>query len=563
MKKLIFAAIIVLYSSIIQAELSVQVDATNVQKGETFHLIITNDSATTGIPDLTPLQTNFTIVGTQRSTNYSVINGKATSSNQWIIALLPKKTGNLTIPAIQVGQEHTPAKTIEVTKSQTNATSTDAVKQQDVILKAELSNNTPYVNEQVIYTVKLYNSRRLLDVNYQGPQVDDALLIPLGDGRRYQAAENGRIYAVEEQQYAIFPQKSGEIKITPPSFNALIYDSMPEPVHIQAAASQLKVKSVPLNFQGKNWLPAKQVNLAEKYDQTLTSIEQGNTLRRTVTLQAIGTPAQLLPNLTFTSNDKFSVYPEKPIEKNSFRQFELIGTTTFNITYILNKPGKVTIPAIQIPWFNIVTNKEEVATLPALTLNVIASTNNTSTNANITANKKVDQNNDTSQEVASITKNSNHASDIKPPLVTLKSKVTNNIAWWLASGFALAWLITLLLWWKQGSQLPFVKATRRKKIIAQLKQACLTNQPELARIALLNWAHLQWPNRVFLTLADVNRLVNDRALKHEINELSKVLYHINQHTWQGERLWKIISNYKANDPTSKSKVRPLKPLNPL
>jgi hypothetical protein len=558
MKKLIFAVIIVIYSNIIQAKLSVQTDA-KVKKGEPFRLTITTDYAPTGLPDLTPLQTNFTIISTAKSTNYSIINGHATSNNQWVILLLPKKTGTLTIPAIQVGQEHTQVKTIDVVNDLIGVDNpTDTVKQ-DVLLKAELSNKSPYVNEQVIYTVKLYNSRRLLDVNYQGPQVDDALLIPLGDGRLYQTAENGRIYSVEEQQYAIFPQKSGELKITPPSFNALIYDAIPEPIHIQAAASILQVKAAPINFRGKTWLPAKQVNLAEKYDQTSMSIEQGNTLRRTITLQAIGTPAQLLPSLTFASNDQFSVYSEKPIEKNRFSQFELIGTTTFNVTYLLNKPGKITLPAIQIPWFNSVTNKEEIATLPSLALDVTASANTTSSNAS--TNKTATITNETTEEVASSSaQNSNDASKTK----LLQPTVTDGMAWWLAGGFAFAWFITLLLWrWKQGSQLRFSNAISRRKLLAQLKQACLANQPESARAALLNWARLQWPNMAFLNLADVSRVVNDTALKSEINNLSKVLYHISQQSWHGERLWKAVANYKVNHSTSNNKNRSLKPLNPF
>ncbi|WP_131782521.1 BatD family protein [Legionella gresilensis] len=557
MKRLIFAFIIVIYSNIIHAELTMQVEATKIQKGETFRLIITNDKMPTGVPDLTPLQTDFTIVGTERSTNYSIINGTATSSNQWTVLLLPKKTGVLSIPAIRVGQEYTPAKTIEVTNVQNNSNPTTINKQQDVILTAELSNEHPYINEQIIYTVKLYNSRRLLDVNYQGPQIDDALLIPLGDGRRYQVAENGRVYSVEEQQYAIFPQKSGELNIIPPSFNALIYDAIPEPVHVQASASKLKVKPIPASFQGKNWLPAKQINLTEQYDQTTNSIQQGSTLRRIITLQAVGAPAQLLPRLTFNNTDQFSVYPEKPIEKNRFRQFELMGTATTNITYLLNKSGKVTIPAIQLPWFNTVTNKTEIATLPALTLNVVDNVANS--NAATTAV--------TTQQSQTIPPKIKHETDLNSiqPInaFTLNGKSNGNLPWWLAGGFALAWFLTLLLWWWTRKRPSTLGHINKRKVFAQLKQACLANQPEQARISLLNWARWQWPDLEFLNLDDINKVVSDIAFRREINELSKAIYHSEQSNWRGEKLWQLVTNYKSNSTSRANRDRPLKPLNPL
>ncbi|STX52837.1 KQDN repeat-containing protein [Legionella busanensis] len=561
MERLIFAFIIVIYSSIIHAELTMQIEATKIQKGETFRLIITNDKMPTGVPDLTPLQADFTIVGTERSTNYSIINGTTTSSNQWTVLLLPKKTGILSIPAIRVGQEYTPAKTIEVTNIQNSTKSTTVNKQQDVILTAELSNEHPYINEQIIYTVKLYNSRRLLDVNYQGPQIDDALLIPLGDGRRYQVAENGRLYSVEEQQYAIFPQKSGELNITPPSFNALIYDAIPEPVHVQASASKLQVKSIPASFKGKNWLPAKQINLTEQYDQTTNTIQQGNTLRRTITLQAIGTPAQLLPNLTFDNTDQFSVYPEKPIEKNRFRQFDLIGTATINITYLLNKSGQVTIPAIQLPWFNIITNKTEMATLPALTLNVVANpVNINQTNSNATTSAVTTQQ---SQPTPSNIKHGTNLTNTQPiNTFNLNDKNNGNLPWWLAGGFALAWVLTLFLWWWARKR-PNSGHISKRKVFAQLKQACLTNQPEQARIALLNWARWQWPGLEFLNLDDINKVVSDIAFKREINELSKAIYHPHQSNWSGEKLWQLVTNYKLNSASRANRDRPLKPLNPL
>lgn len=63
------------------------------------------------------------------------------------------------------------------------------------------------MNQQIIYKVTLYNSKHLLDADYQGPQVENALLIPLGQEKRYQTQKNNINYLVEEQNYAIFPQK--------------------------------------------------------------------------------------------------------------------------------------------------------------------------------------------------------------------------------------------------------------------------------------------------------------------------------------------------------------------
>lgn len=213
----IISLLILVYSGVLFAQLSMQLESSKVQIGQSFRLILTLDGQSNAVPDLTPLQDNFKIVGTERSTNYSLINGQARTLNQWTVFLVPIKLGMISIPSLQVGQEHTAPTNIEVTAgNSTQTTDKPLAKQEDIQLIAEVDNKTPYVNQQVIYTVKLYNSLQLLDTDFQGPQVDNALLVPLGDGRQYQTTENGRLFSVVEQQYAIFPQKSGELTVNPP-----------------------------------------------------------------------------------------------------------------------------------------------------------------------------------------------------------------------------------------------------------------------------------------------------------------------------------------------------------
>ena len=64
-------------------------------------------SDNSGKPDLSVLETNFKILNKNQSQNYSFINGKSSSTHIWSIGLLDKTTGEITITAIQVGDETT------------------------------------------------------------------------------------------------------------------------------------------------------------------------------------------------------------------------------------------------------------------------------------------------------------------------------------------------------------------------------------------------------------------------------------------------------------------------
>jgi len=543
--KRILVIVLLVISSYAEATVSLQPELTTVHKKQVFRVVLTNDgNASSELPDLTPLQQDFTIVGTEQSTNYTIVNGQASSTSQWTVLLLPKRTGQLTIPAIRVGQETTQASNIEVTEDD-NATvnphSVDTSK--DVMMHATVSNEHPYINEQVIYTVKLYNSKRLVDASFQQPVVDDALLVPLGDSRRYQTRDNGRIYLVEEQQYAIFPQKSGAITITAPTFSALVYNGEPEQMNVTADNTVLKVKPMPADFKGRDWFPAKQVTLSEEYDRSSASLTEGSTLVRTVTLKATGLPAQLLPALSIASSGDFNIYPDKPVESNELQHHDLVGTKTVKVTYLLNQPGKVLIPAQQIAWFNTVTGREETASLPELSINVLASNS---------AAAPVDKS--TTLPLKQVEPSASSPNPTPAPVEH------SSIAWFLAYGFALAWLITLFFVW-QGPRL-LSKRLGNRQVLKAVREACLANNPELAKVAMLRWASWQWPDATVLNLAEINQIINDSVLKKQLDELIKALYQPNQQAWRGDDLWRCVAAYKETPSAKNKKKKPLPPLNP-
>jgi len=562
MKRIVLSLLLLCCSSIASAIVTLQLEAPQVQMGENFslHLRIEGTQINT-VPDLTPLQKDFTIVGTESNISYSIISGKVRAVSEWTILLTPKRSGVLPIPSLSIGQEKTSPLSIEITQlppnsnssqsTPTNSGNTQQSQQQDVMLTAEVDTNQPFVNQQVIYTVKLFNSSRLLDANYVPPQVEDALFVPFGDGRRYQVTHNGRLYAVEEQQFAIFPQKSGDLNIKPPIFNALVYDlAGPRRVSVQAQPTVLKVQPIPAQFQGKNWFPAKKVTLSVSYDKNTINLPEGSTLERTVTLQAVAVPAQLLPPINFGSSDQYSIYPEKPTVSNSFQQQDLVGTSTVKVTYLLNKPGKITIPPVTVPWFNTVTGKEEVSSLPGFTLNVFPAAGQ----AKQPSLLKPAATPPATQPTAS-PRNENKVLEKTKP----ESKSQSNLAWWVAAGFALAWLLTMVAWRWQRPKEPSVKQGKTK-VLKELQEACLSNNPKLARDAILKWGRLLWPGVTLLNLIDLEKMVEDPILKEQIKALSEALYNEEAHKgWQGKLLWQAVSNFQPSS-EGKNKANSLPPI---
>lgn len=550
MKKLLLVFLCV-FSWAVQAEIQVTVEPSQVIMGDIFKLTLTQDNPQNGgVPDLTTLQKDFVILGTERQVNYAIINGQAQSASQWIITLKALKPGILTIPSIKFGAEQTNPVTINVAeRGKAQDSQLEPAQQQDIVLTAEVNEKKPYINQQVIYTVKLYNRKRLLDADYQGPKVDNALLIPLGDAKRYHSVQNNINYVVEEQSYAIFPQKSGTLNIIAPTFTALVYDINPQRIQATDKPISLTVQPIPAQFKGKLWLPAKEVKLTEQYENTSQTLSQGSTLTRTVILEGVGIPAQLLPTLNFEELEAFSVYPEKGPDHNQVKQGELVSRTEIKVTYLFNKAGKVTIPELRLPWFNIETGKKEFAILAPRSIDITPSTS-TQPNKDNAAPKISSQ---------AVTKNQSATA------TDSHSKNPFNWAWIVAFLFACAWVITLGLWlWQRRSNSKPTHKRQYKKALDELAKACAECNPEKARDALLKWASLNWPDASVLNLTDVGKLVRDVHLKKQLHILSQALYKSAEKTlWRGDELIRAVHASRRANSAQKSVSNVLPPINPF
>ena len=122
------------FSAPLWADVRATTDRTVVGIDETITLNIQSKNGS-GSLDLDVLKKDFQIMGQSQSQNYSFINGHASSTKTWTITLLPRSTGELTIPAIKVGNEQTKQIPLVIQKQST----TPALDGKEFFLKLHLS----------------------------------------------------------------------------------------------------------------------------------------------------------------------------------------------------------------------------------------------------------------------------------------------------------------------------------------------------------------------------------------------------------------------------------------
>src|SRR5690348_15380963 len=188
-------------------------DRNHVSLGDTVTLNI-QSSGSIGAPDLSPLQKDFQVLGTSRSSSVQIVNGKATATSQLGIALKPLRAGTLTIPPFDVGG----AKTRPLTLHVGAAPSGGIGKVGDpVFMETSVLSSSPWVGQQTVYTVRLFY---LPDVDgaLGDPSADGARLVKLDRDHRYMTNRNGYAYKVIERSWALIPQHSGAITVQGPEF---------------------------------------------------------------------------------------------------------------------------------------------------------------------------------------------------------------------------------------------------------------------------------------------------------------------------------------------------------
>ena len=104
-------------------------------------------------PDLSVLDADFYRGQVSQLSNTSIYNGEIRRSRTWTIALMPRRTGLLTIPPIVIGTEQSEPVNINVREP-----SNEPPGEADVFITSELDRSEGYVQAQFLYRIKIYRA---------------------------------------------------------------------------------------------------------------------------------------------------------------------------------------------------------------------------------------------------------------------------------------------------------------------------------------------------------------------------------------------------------------------
>ena len=426
--------------------LNATVDRQNIEMGDVITLIIQTDFATRSSPDFSELKQLFEILGQQRSSQISIVNGAYQAHARWDLSLTPKIEGKLTIPAFELSGVKSQPINMSIEPFNLNKTGKGLS-----FLKSEISTNTPYVQQEVIYTLRFFHRGLLVRGNTRPPIFGKAISQPLGSQVTYETKIDGFLYKVFEWKWALYPQQSGEQILEPQAFIGQIrYNGKMVRIENHSQPLQLNIKPIPDSFpKNQIWLPARNIVLAEEWQHD-NSPRIGDSITRTMQIQAEGLQASQLPQLSLEPQANFQHYADQPILENKASKKGFISQVTQKIAIVPTQAGNLTLPKYQLIWWNVITDEMVKEELDAYSLTILASLNK----ANIELNQAVNQ---AENPIPAIAKTEND---------TIPIPTKNNWLWQgLVILLAIAMLLSLLAWLKCRKTLAKLTEKPSKQIL--------------------------------------------------------------------------------------------------
>ena len=354
--------------------LEATIDRNPVMLDEAIRLTVTADgSADRDAFDSSPLLKDFVVGRTSVSSQTSIVNFDTKRTTVWTTTLFPRKEGTFTIPSLTIEGKSTQPIQVKVipVQEQSNVA-------RDYFVTTDIDVKEAYLNQQLLYTVKLFLSSNIERGSLQAPEMQNAEITQLGEDKQYTDIVNGRRYQIIERQFAVVPQASGEFTLRGPIFTGEVmaantnqrfgFFNRTQQINRVGPDITVNIKPIPQGIDYP-WLPSEMVRVDEEWPQG-DSFVAGEPVTRIITLTALGVVEEQLPDIPEFYPPNFKLYPDQSNTTTVEKDQSLISQRQTSLAIIPTQPGNFVLPEITIPWFNTLTQQTEYATIPARSITV-------------------------------------------------------------------------------------------------------------------------------------------------------------------------------------------------
>lgn len=565
------------------ASVTATLDKQVIYENDLVQLTIRTDFPETGQgPDLSALKRDFDILSQSQNSQFRFNLGTSQSLSFWVISLMPKSTGDFLIPPIKVGNYASEPITLKVKTAQQLL---DENGNPPVIIDLEVSQTEPYLQQELIVSLKLYSAFALQNANISTPNHPNLVIERLADDQIHYEEVNGTQYQVITREYLAFAQQSGNIEIPPQKISAMINTNRGRRlIKAQSKAINLNVLPIPASYPSDDWLPATKVSLLNTLSPT-SEVKVGDTLIWQIDAFANGALAEQMPAFSFASTRYYKLYPQPTNLNNRKTDTGIIGEQSIQIEVVPTIPGKLELPEVEIVFWNTQTRQLErtYAVPPSVEVTGMALTdlsNNgqatkllapqTGSVAPISLAKPKEK----ESEETSSTDRQADPTEASTMTVNQGWSIKSIILWILAIVAISTLMSAIFLMLKKRKEVNKTEDVPTLQVFAPLNtqdeksayqeliQACQNNDLKTLRGRSLEWARHRWGEDKINGLDDIKRLSESSTLSQLLMEAELIMYSDTAATdWDGSDLADALEEFYSGEvkPSQSSQLKTLYP----
>jgi len=359
-------------------------DRDRIALGETATLNIEVEDAAAAVapPDYGPLLRDFALDGHTSRRSFERSNGRSVARTLFAVAIQPRREGIIGIPPLAVAGTLTAPLTLTVTEP----AAAPARAGDEVFIEAEADAQSPYVQQAVGYTVRLYYAGPLVSGTLDQPQPQGATLQRIGQDVNYERRIGSRDYNVVERHFLLIPERSGTLAIPSARFEGTgvsgffdgFFGDGRRAMRATGPARVLDVRTPPAGAP-QPWLPLHR--LAVRWRGSPQQGRAGDAFQVTVEVTADGATAAQLPDIELPPIAGAQVFADPPQADDGFEDGRPRTRVLRRFSIVPSAAGTLEVAAPRIQWWDVRAGAARTASAEPLQVAVAPGASGASGNA--------------------------------------------------------------------------------------------------------------------------------------------------------------------------------------
>ena len=229
----------------------------------------------------------------------------------------------------------------------------------DIILRSSVTPAEAWVGQRTLLHIEVLGADGWAQITDMGePEIPGTYVMRTeSQGTRLSETIGGTSYTGQRYQLSLYCQRAGQVAIPalPATVTVKRWGATPPEISREAIipAASLICRLPPGAGGIRDLISTTRLEAHQKWSSKSTTVDLGDAVTRTVTLRAVDVSGMAFPPVRHPEIEGVGIYPGEPSVTDTANRGTLEGERVEEVTYVLETPGQVALPAIVLSWWDI------------------------------------------------------------------------------------------------------------------------------------------------------------------------------------------------------------------